>query len=276
MSTGSAAISKLTLNPPKFLFLNLPMPGLEEQARIACRIEHFVHKIGEIHDIREQSIEETKSILRSVLRQLSITLPISGTLSDVLIEPPRNGWSAKCDNASDGTPVLGLGAVTGFRYRGSEFKRTSLPAAADGHFWLKPDDLLITRSNTPELVGHAAIYDGKPSPCIYPDLMMRIRLNETVTDKRFVWYWLQSPAVRDFIMRNAKGTSSTMKKISQGTVMRIPFPTKISLSKQLEIVKELDAVQAGVDSLRKLQGESALSADALIPSIIEHAFTGQL
>jgi hypothetical protein len=40
MSTGSAALSKLTPNPPKFLDLTIPLPPtIEEQRQIAMRIE---------------------------------------------------------------------------------------------------------------------------------------------------------------------------------------------------------------------------------------------
>src|SRR5262249_15032250 len=39
LSTGSAAISKLTLNPPKFLELAIPLPPLSEQRQIVARIE---------------------------------------------------------------------------------------------------------------------------------------------------------------------------------------------------------------------------------------------
>jgi type I restriction enzyme, S subunit len=86
----------------------------------------------------------------------------------VLTEKPRNGWSALCDNAEGGTPVLSVGAVTGFTYRPTEFKRTSQPTVPGAHYWLTAGDLLMTRANTQRLVGHVAFYDGRPSPCIYP------------------------------------------------------------------------------------------------------------
>ena len=149
-------------------------------------------------------------------------------------------------------------------------------AATDGHFWLKPGDLLITRSNTPELVGHVAIYNGTPSPCIYPDLMMRLDTRGDIVLKRFVWYWLQSPLVRDFIERRAKGTSPTMKKISQGIVMNIPFPASLPIEKQKQIVAELDALQSEVDRLKRIQSETSAELDALLPSILDKAFKGEL
>ncbi len=61
----------------------------------------------------------------------------------------------------------------------------------------------LTRSNTPDLVGHAAIYDGRPSPCIYPDLMMRLAVDEKRAHTRFVHVWLQSTCVREYVRRMA-------------------------------------------------------------------------
>ena len=276
MSTGSAAFSKLTLNPPKFLLLTMPLPSLQEQHRIAKRIEKLAPLIYEARTHNHMSSVQTEAIIRSLLRKMESSIRISGRLGDILVSPPRNGWSANCDNMEGGTAVLSLGAVTGFRYRSTEFKKTSLATPANGHFWLKPGDLLITRSNTPELVGHAAIYNGTPAPCIYPDLMMRLDNRDEIVDKKFIWYWLQSPFVREYIAHNAKGTSPTMKKISQGVVLSIPFPSDLSLSDQRRIVVKLDNLQTQVDALKRLQAETVSELDAVLPSILDKAFKGEL
>ena len=276
LSKGAAAISKLTLNPPQFWELTIPLPSISEQRRILRRIEALQIRVDEARILRIETAKEKKAIVKAELHKLARDINVDGTLADILTGPPRNGWSAACDNADDGIPVLSLGAVTGFHYRPSEFKRTSLYAAQHGHFWLKSGDILITRSNTLELVGHAAIYSGSPSPCIYPDLMMRLDVQPTDVDRRFVWYWLQSPTARKFIAKHAKGTSPTMKKISQGIVMAIPFPSSLRLSAQNRVVAALDALQAQVGALEKLQVETAAELDALLPSILNKAFKGNL
>ncbi len=276
LSKGSAALSKLTLNPPKFLQLTMPVPPPSVQMEIIARLEAVALKVTEAQELRRETERESKAVFHATLDQICRICPPDGELKDVLSSPPRNGWSASCDNADGGTPVLSLGAVTGFRYRRTEFKRTSLYANADGHFWLNAGDLLITRSNTPELVGHAAIYDGHPTPCIYPDLIMRLAVNQNSVNTRFVWYWLQTSIARQHIQKRAKGTSPTMKKISQSVVSSIPFPSSLSISRQFEIVKELDELQGRVDSLRTVQHESAAELDALIPSTIAMAFSGKL
>lgn len=105
---------------------------------------------------------------------------------------------------------------------------------------------------------------------------MRLQPRDSVVERRFVWYWLQSPVVREYIERNAKGTSPTMKKISQGTVMSIPFPTSVDLTEQRRIVAELDALQAEVVTLKRHQADTAAELDALLPSVLDRAFRGEL
>lgn len=106
--------------------------------------------------------------------------------------------------------------------------------------------------------------------------MMRLPLDLNLVDPTFVWYWLQSPPARDFIFEKAKGTSSTMKKISQGVVMAIPFPSHLDLPEQLRIVGELNRLQSETDSLRVLQSETGMELRALMPSIVSRTFTHQL
>lgn len=277
MSKGSAALSKLTLNPPQFLDLTVPLPPrLSEQRRIVTKIKKLAVKVSQTRDLRTGASQQSHAILKACLNAIAEEFSGVQNLGNVLTEKPRNGWSARCDNVEGGTPVLALGAVTGYEYDSTAYKRTALATDPSAHYWLQRGDLLITRSNTPELVGHAAIYSGKPKPCIYPDLVMRLQVNDKCAHKRFLWYWLQSPIVRRFITANAKGTSPTMRKISQSTVMRIPFPKGVGLSEQASIVAYLDGLQEKSGQLKVFQAQTAAKLDALLPSILDKAFTGEL
>jgi type I restriction enzyme S subunit len=267
---------KTELKAKRLLPIPVPLPPLPEQRRIVAKIKAMYAKIGEAKGQRSSASQLAASIIKTRIQDTVEHVEATGKLGAVLTGKPRNGWSARCDNAEDGTPVLSLGAVTGFHYRQTEFKRTSLNSQPEAHFWLKGGDLLITRSNTPELVGHAAIFNGTPFPCIYPDLMMRVDVDDKYADPKFVWYWLQSHVVRQFIQKEAKGTSPTMKKISQGTVMQIPFPEGLLLNEQRRIVAYLDGLQAQVDALKKLQTQTAAELDALLPSILDRTFKGEL
>lgn len=276
LSKGAAAISKLTLNPPQFWDLTIPFPSRPEQRRIAALLDEARNRIDEAKQSREHADAETAAVIASSVGQLLSQFPITGCLGDVLDGKPRNGWSARCDNVEGGTAVLSLGAVTGFAYRSTEFKRTSEPTASGAHYWLNPGDLLMTRSNTERLVGHAAIYDGEPSPCIYPDLMMRVPVDSDRADTRFVYYWLRTPLVRSIIERAGSGTSSSMKKITQRDVMGLPFPTDMSAEEQRTVARQMDAIADEVDALRGMQRSTRADLDALFPALLDRAFSGRL
>lgn len=276
MSVGSAALSKLTLNPPHFLDLTIPLPPLREQERIASKLDRIADLIDRCRVLRNAALHETSILLKARLNRLVSSFKQLGRLGEVLDGKPRNGWSARCDNDEGGTPVLTLSAVTGFHYDSTAYKRTSLPTDPHGHYWVKKGELLMTRSNSPELVGHAAISDGQPERCIYPDLMMRVPINEKVADKMFVWFWLQTPLVREFIIANAKGTSPTMKKISQSTVEQIPFPVGISLEQQQKVVGYFKGLQEKIERLATVQTKTLTEFNSMLPSILDRAFKGQL
>jgi type I restriction enzyme, S subunit len=252
----------------------LPQP-LDEQRRIVKQIESIQSKVQSIQKLTNKADEEIRSLLVAYVNGRLSRIPNDRTVGELLIGKPRNGWSAPCDNADGGIAVLSLGAVSGFEYRASHYKLTSEPTTTDAPYWLRKGDLLMTRSNTPELVGHAAIYSGHPFPCVYPDLMMRLEVDERLADKRFLHRWLMSAPVREFIRHAAKGTSPTMKKISQGVIMQIPFP-RLPLVEQQRIADEIESVRLKTVEASRIQKEIVISIRATMPAVLNAAFLGQL
>jgi type I restriction enzyme S subunit len=60
-------------------------------------------------------------------------------------------------------------------------------------------------------------------------------------------------------------------KLLRGVELPVP-----PLTEQRRIVAELDALQAEVDALKRLQAETAAELDALLPILLDRAFRGQL
>jgi type I restriction enzyme, S subunit len=90
---------------------------------------------------------------------------------------------------------------------------------------LEPGDLLVQRSNTPELVGTSALYAGPCNWAIFSDFLIRVRTNHEVLPA-YAHLVLSSPKVHRVLRRSAKGLAGSVPKIDQGMLegLLIPVP----------------------------------------------------
>jgi type I restriction enzyme S subunit len=237
---------------------NLPEP---EQRLVATALLERLGFAAEIAEATQRIHQAALALALSVVAEATGSLPATGCLGDVLRGPARSGWSP-VEDADGETAVLTLSSILNYRYDGSQVKYTSEPVSDDAHYWARPGDLFISRSNTPGLVGQAALYDGTPQRVIFSDLLMRLDVDSDKADPRFVWLWLMSPIVRQFIRREARGSSGTMKKINQEIIDSFPFPTAISLDQQREIAQRLSGrlnMSGVLSKAARQQREAALS-----------------
>ena len=143
-----------------------------------------------------------------------------GLLSDFLLGGPKNGYSPQEVSEWSGLYALGLGCLTGEGFKPNQLKVVGLGGSQCHQALLQDGDLLLSRSNTRELVGLCGIYRDVESPCIYPDLMMRIRPNGR-TSAQFLEALLLSPLMRVRITSAAVGTSGSMVKLNSRAVLRL-------------------------------------------------------
>jgi len=85
------------------------------------------------------------------------------------------GTSAKTEDDSAGIPVLRMGNIRQGRLDCADLK--SLPANHEEFpgLLLKAGDVLFNRTNSIELVGKAAVYDGAPPVCSFASYLIRVR-----------------------------------------------------------------------------------------------------
>jgi type I restriction enzyme S subunit len=186
-----------------------------------------------------------------------------------------NGLSVAASRLGSGVCFAKVGVVNTGEFNPRETKLVDVNLPEDSRYWLKKGDIVVSRGNSPEFVGRAAIYRGEPPKCAMPDLLIRVRLDSKQADTSFVSAFFHSSEARDYVASQISGTSSTMPKISQPKLEEMPIPVP-PLPEQYRIVAELDALRAEVDALKSLQAETAAELDALMPSILDKAFRGEL
>jgi type I restriction enzyme S subunit len=120
--------------------------------------------------------------------------------------------------------------------------------------------------------GNAAMIPGDCVVSLGQGTML-VRANETRVEKRFLLKALNSPFVREQAATAAKGAAHPHVNLKDIRVFGVPVPP---LPEQRRIVAELDALQAEVDALKRLQTDTAAELDALLLSILDTAFKGEL
>ena len=259
--------------------VEMPVPPLTEQQRIVGLLDEAFEGIATAKANAEKNLQNARALFESRLQSVFTQRGpgwVETTLEKVLATQPQNGWSPPAANHSaSGTPVLTLSSVTGFKFRPDKVKFTSASTDSKKKYWVKNGDFLITRSNTPELVGHVAIASGIEKPTIYPDLIMRMNPIPERAMTEFLYYHLRTPALRTEIMGRAQGANPTMKKISNGAVKTLPIAVP-PIAPQQVIVETLNNLTEETHRLARLYERKLAALEALKKSLLHKAFTGQL
>ena len=276
---GSAGSAQGGFNASKLGALSIPIPPLPEQQRIVGLLDEAFEGLATAKANAEKNLQNARALFESHLQSVFTQRGpgwVKTTLEKMLAVQPQNGWSPPAANHSaSGTPVLTLSSVTGFRFRPAKRKFTSAATDSRRNYWIKNGDFLITRSNTPELVGHVAIATGITEPTIYPDLIMRMNPAPDRMMTEFLYFQMRSPALRKEIMGRAQGANPTMKKISNGAVKTLPIAVP-PIATQRAIVETMNALTEETQRLASIYQQKLSALAALKKSLLQQAFTGQL
>ncbi len=277
LSSGSTPTSRNRLKEEQFLRMSIPLPTLSEQRRIVARIEEFAAKIEEARTLRQRT--PAQEVLTAGRRALIGEAPGDDWIPlCTFVAEIENGKSPACEARPanlDEWGILKVGAVSFGVFDERENKALPPDHPYDPCYEVKVGDFLMSRANTTELVGACAIVERTRFRLLLSDKIFRFHFKKGA---EVVPAWLnhvmKSPALREQIAKLASGTSPTMKNISKEKVLRLLVPPN-SGPEQRRIVARLDALQAAVDELKRLQAQTAAELDALLPSILDRAFKGE-
>ena len=252
----------------------IPVPPREEQSRIVEAITSAFAALEKAESALAQPREQSQRLLRIIAERATSVEGPRQPLRKLLREPLRNGHSAKASASEIGIRTLTLTAVTKSAFVDPNTKLTVADPDRVADLWLEPGDIFVQRSNTPELVGSAALYEGRPNWAIFPDLLIRVRTTEQLTPG-FLIRVLQAPSVKHYFRRKAQGIAGSMPKISQGTLddLEVPVP---SLAEQQRIVAEIDQYEALIKGALEIVARITTASAALRRSILHRAMLGQL
>jgi type I restriction enzyme S subunit len=153
----------------------------------------------------------------------------------------EQGWSPQCDAQQAGEHewgVLKVGCVN--RDTFDERQNKKLPAALEPQpaLEVRHGDILVSRANTRELLGLAAVALQPRRRLLLCDKLFRFRARTAAVDASFLVYVLRQRTSRAQIESSTNGASDSMQNISQGVIRNlvISVPPR---EEQLQIVRAL-------------------------------------
>jgi type I restriction enzyme S subunit len=259
---------KNRIRPEKFLQVEIPLPPLTEQHRIVAKIEVLAAKIEEAQGQRRRTLEEAEALFASISEAAFKKQP-SWTKSRVgdLCEQPQYGYTASAVMEPVGPKLLRITDIQNGRvdWDTVPFCQCSNP----NQYLLQDGDILFARTGA--TTGKSFLIRNCPD-AVFASYLIRLRVKQSVTTE-YLYKYFQTPSYWLQIIDQKKGTGQPNvngKKLAN-IVVPIAPPEE-----QRRIVAYLNNLQSKTDELKQLQSETQKGLDALMPSILDKAFKGEL
>lgn len=262
----------------------IPLPPLPEQHRIVEKIEELFSEldagIANLKAAREQLKVYRQSVLKWAFEGRLTNEKVKDgelpegwrwvTIGDIC-KDVEYGSSAKSDDFGK-VPVIRMGNIQNGIINWDELKYSNDEKEIAKYF-LKADDVLFNRTNSPELVGKTAIYRGE-RPAIFAGYLIRIKWIKDSIRPKYLNYFLNSGSARSY-GNSVKTDGVNQSNINGQKLKSYPLPLP-SLFKQDQVINEIESRFSLADQMEQSIDESIQQAEALRQSVLKSAFEGRL
>jgi type I restriction enzyme S subunit len=198
-------------------------------------------------------------------------------LGDVL-ERVQQGTSVRSEahageSAPGGVPVLRMPNIQEGEIDLRNLKYVPLEAADLASFRLRRGDILFNRTNSPELVGKAAVFETDLQ-AIFASYLLRLIADERLVVPRYVCYWINSPWGRAWA-RAVRTDCVSQSNINGSKVLAMPLPAP-PLAEQREIVRRIEALFAVAWRTEERLAAAVIRVERLPRAILSRALNGDL
>jgi len=278
--SGSTPLTRNRFKEHYFLAMEILLPPLDEQRRIVARIEELAAKIEAARGLRRLAADETDMLLAS--EELKVwpdqTLDAAPTLQDVTtyLSRGRQSEQGESEHYLIKTQHVQMG-----NYLRSQLKLSAPIAAKVMREAIAKDDDVLIACSAAGCLGRVAHYVSNGEVASTDTHIAIARPNYEVILSEYLYAYLKGAQGQIQLRSREKGDWTRQKvgfrltELNVADMRRVPVPLP-PIHEQRRIVDHLAAVEARVDILKLMQAETAAELDALLPSVLDKAFSGEL
>ena len=275
ISPGSAGRNRV-LATKRLPEIFVPLPPLTEQCRIVEDIELLAVRVNEAQRLREELDKEADYFSLSAGNEIFEKLNLEEVTFGSLVIQANNGFGRRPKSEESGPIVLRLADVSSGQVSLANPRRVDMSEKEYEQYKVGQGDLIFVRVNgSLSIVGRCIFCEFDPTEKVtYNDHLIRTKINLEKLDPKFAMLWMNSPESRKLVESRAI-TTAGQYSISQTSILSLPIKLP-PLGEQRRIVAYLDGLQAKVNALRELQSASGEELSAMMPSVLDRAFKGEL
>jgi type I restriction enzyme S subunit len=266
------------ITKPEFEAIQIPLPPLEEQKRIAMILNEQMSVVARARAAAEAQLEAAKAIpaayLRAVFSSPEARLWTQRPLGGLLVEPLKTGIS-KPTLAGAEKFCLTLSAVrNGLLDLAARKPVDVTDSEAEGN-WVRGGAFYVVRGNgNPSLLGRGALSPSLiTTPVLYPDLLIQVILDPALVASEYLRFAWDNEETREDIERRSR-TSAGIYKINQANLASVTIPVP-SLVEQQRIAGMLNEQMASAERARKAVEEELDAIKKLPAGLLHRAFSGE-
>lgn len=194
-------------------------------------------------------------------------------LRDLLVDS-QYGTSERAEaGLTGGVPVLRMGNIQNGRLDLSDLKFLD-PIQHDLEpFLLQKDDILFNRTNSPELVGKAAVFESEME-AVFASYLVRLVFDPRLVVPGYLCLWINSPWGRAWA-RRVRTDCVSQSNINVGRLRAMPVPLP-SLTEQKEIVRRVADLLAFTDGVEESAAAARERTRQLHRAVLARAVSGEL
>jgi type I restriction enzyme S subunit len=259
-----------TLSIDRFEALEIPLPPIEQQRRVAARLDRVTRLRTDFRELIVRSERLSNALVESRLDSVNPVAPkrAIGDLAEI-----RSGIQKTPLRVAAQNPVRYLTVA----HVGRDTIKTDDPRYFDvapielGRWRLQAGDVLIIEGNgSSEQTGRSAIFRGEIDNCVHQNHVIRVRTDAAALDPYYLNDFLNSPAGRGAVQAQAR-TSSGLRSLSVGRIAAIGIPVP-SLAAQRHYVALSEEIKNSAKRLAALRGARRSLSDGLPTAVLNDEF----
>lgn len=256
--------------------VTLPLPPIEEQQRLVGRIEKLSSSTNKAKLLHHQSCGQSSTLLDSYIAAAFNEADKHGwkqyNLGDFVTEA-RYGTSEKTTDDPSGTPTLRMGNIQGGSLVTQDLKYLHLSNADRAMLVLRHGDIVVNRTNSAELVGKCAVFRLERE-FAFASYLIRLRIDASRAIPDLLAAYINSSAGRAYMFAERKQMTGQANVNTQKLRM---LPIRLpALEEQGELLNRIEKLRSFRQRLHSQQNLVNRELEALLPSILNRAFSGEL